>query len=82
MTLASWSVIMLRLTFIDDMVAYAQKESERLGTVTGLLDQAVEAVSTFNIRRLLQWIKNKAVPELDQQLDWERYIQLSMPIKC
>ncbi len=76
-TLASWSVIMLRLTFIDDMVMYAQKDNERLGTVTGLLEQAAEAVTTFNIRRLLQWTKHKAVPALDQQLDWERYIQLS-----
>jgi len=76
-TLASWSVIMLRLCFIDDMVAYAQKDDEQLGTVTGLLDRAAEAVTTFNIKRLLQWIKRKAVPELDRQLDWERYTQLS-----
>ena len=75
--LTSWSVIMLRLTFIDDMVTYAQKDSEQLGTVTGLLDRASEAVTTFNIRRLLQWIKNKAVPELDRQLDRDRYIELS-----
>ncbi len=76
-TLTSWSLIMLRLTFIDDIVTYAQQDSEQLGTVTGLLDQAAEAVTTFNIRRLLQWIKKKAVPALDRQLDRQRYIELS-----
>lgn len=43
----------------------------------GLLDRAAEAVHTFNTTRLLQWIKRNAVPELDRQLDWERYAQLS-----
>jgi hypothetical protein len=76
-TLTSWSVIMLRLTFIDDIVTYAHQEREPLGTVTGLLDQASEAVTTFNIRRLLQWIRKNAVPELDRQLDRKRYIKLS-----
>lgn len=76
-TLTSWSVIMLRLTFIDDIITYAHRDKEQLGTVTGLLDQAAEAVTTFNIRRLLQWIKKKAVPALDRQLDRQRYIELS-----
>ncbi len=75
--LTSWSIIMLRLTFIDDIVTYAHQDNEQLGTVTGLLDQAVEAVTTFNIRRLLQWIKKTAVPTLDRQLDRQRYIELS-----
>ncbi|MCP4395838.1 MAG: hypothetical protein GY801_00805 [bacterium] len=52
-------------------------EKEQLGSVTGLPDRAAEAITTFNIGRLLQWIKKNAVPELDRQLDRQRYIQLS-----
>jgi hypothetical protein len=75
--LTAWSVVMLRLTFIDDVVQHAAAENEPVGQVKGLLQQAAASVPTFNLRNLTRWMRAEALPSLDKMLPWERYVELS-----
>jgi len=75
--LTAWSVIMLRLTLIDDVIGYAAIQNDALGEVTGLLQKASEAVQTFNLHKLSKWLRVEAQPALDRRLSYERYVELS-----
>jgi hypothetical protein len=75
--LTAWSIIMLRLTLIDDIIGYAAIENDPLGEVKGLLQKACETVQTFNLHKLSKWIRAEAQPALDRTLPYERYIELS-----
>jgi hypothetical protein len=76
-TLTAWSIVMLRLTFIDDVVEYAAAENDAVGELKGLLQKAAIAVQTFNLQRLSGWMRREALPILDRQLPYERYRELS-----
>jgi hypothetical protein len=75
--LTAWSVVMLRLTVIDDIIEYAAAQDDPLGEVRGLLDKSAEAVSTFNLRTLAKWMRTEARPRLDRMLPYERYVELA-----
>lgn len=75
--LTAWSVVMLRLTFIDDIVTYAGQQDDALGNVQCLTEQAASAIDTFNLRTLEKWLKSEAVPQLDARLSHDRYAQLA-----
>ncbi len=75
--LTTWSVVMLRLTLIDDIVQYAAAQDDPISGASGLLQKAAEAVQTFNLQKLSTWMKNEAIPILDKKLSAERYIELS-----
>ncbi|MCP4696714.1 MAG: hypothetical protein GY862_07685, partial [Gammaproteobacteria bacterium] len=75
--LAAWSLLMLRLTFIEDVARYAEKEGDSLALLTGISDRAAEEVNSFNIRRLLHWMKRAALTEMDRVLPKQRYIGLA-----
>lgn len=75
--LTAWSIIMLRLTFIDDVAEYAASEDDPVGELKGLLQKAATAVQTFNLQRLSGWMRREALPLLDRQLPYERYRDLS-----
>jgi hypothetical protein len=79
-TLIKWSVVMLRLTLIDDVVEYAATQNDPIGKAKGLLDKAAESRQTFNLRALSQWLKTEAVPFLDSKLTYERYTELSQEL--
>ncbi|WNV06943.1 hypothetical protein RP726_20945 (plasmid) [Candidatus Methylospira mobilis] len=75
--LTSWSIIMLRLTLIDDVIEHAATQNDPIGEVKGLLQKASEAVQTFNPDKLSKWMRAKAQPALDKKLTYERYQELS-----
>ncbi len=75
--LIAWSLVMLRVTFIEDITTYAGQESDPLGKVGSLTEQAALSMDTFNLRNLKKWLKNKAGPQLDARLSQARYEELA-----
>jgi hypothetical protein len=75
--LTSWSLVMLRLTFIEDITIYASQQGDPLGKVRSLTEQAALALDTFNLRILSKWLKSEAAPQLDAQLSSSRYAELA-----
>ncbi|MFA7242355.1 MAG: hypothetical protein WC091_19760 [Sulfuricellaceae bacterium] len=75
--LTSWSLVMLRLTFIDDIAGYASQQNDPLGKVHSLTEQAALALDSFNLRTLSKWLKTEAAPQLDARLSHARYADLA-----
>lgn len=75
--LTSWSLVMLRLTFIEDITTYAGQQNDPLGRVRSLTEQAALALDTFNLRTLKKWLKTEAIPQLDEKLSPARYAELA-----
>lgn len=75
--LTSWSLVMLRLTFIEDIITYARCEGDPLGKISSLTEQAALSLNTFNLNNLAKWIKSEAIPQLDAQLSKNRYVELA-----
>lgn len=75
--LTAWSLIMLRLTFIEDVTIYANQQGDSLGRVNSLTEQAALALDNFNLRALRKWLKSQAAPQLDARLSSTRYAQLA-----
>ena len=75
--LTAWSLVMLRVTFIEDITTYAAQQNDPLGKVDSLTEQAALSMDTFNLRNLKKWLKNEAVPQLDARLSQTRYAELA-----
>jgi len=75
--LTSWSLVMLRLAFIEDITIYANQQGDPLGRVQSLTEQAASALDTFNLRALSRWLKSQAAPQLDARLSHARYTELA-----
>ena len=75
--LTAWSLVMLRVTFIDDITTYAGQQNDPLGKVDSLTEQAALSMDTFNLRNLERWLKNEVVPQLDARLSSARYAELA-----
>jgi hypothetical protein len=75
--LTAWSIIMLRMTLIDDIAEHAASQGDRFGDVRGLLKKAAEDVQTFNIKTLTRWIHGTALPFLDRKLPYKTYVKLA-----
>jgi len=75
--LAIWSVMMLQLSFIEDIVQYADEQNDEIGQVRGITNSAALAVPIFNIRKLSSWIKRELFPALELRLDYRRYSEIS-----
>lgn len=75
--LISWSLVMFRLSFIEDITSYAAQQGDRLGKVESLTEQAAIALDTFNFRNLSKWLKSVAAPQLDSFLSRSRYAELA-----
>lgn len=75
--LTAWSLVMLRVSFIEDITTYARQQNDPLGTVYSLTEQAALSMDTFNLRNLKRWLKNEAVPQLDARLSSARYAELA-----
>lgn len=75
--LTSWSLIMLRLTFIEDIVDYARQQDDPLGKVQSLTEQAALSLNNFSLRSLAKWLKTEAIPQLDARLSKSRYVELA-----
>ncbi|MGR9087287.1 MAG: hypothetical protein ACU841_09455, partial [Gammaproteobacteria bacterium] len=75
--LTSWSLVMLRLTFIEDITTYAKQQDDPLGKVESLTEQAALALDSFNLRALSKWLKSVAAPQLDTYLSDARYMELA-----
>lgn len=74
-----WSIIMLRLLFIEDMAAYAV--GDPLASAQGIIDKAALSVPDFNIRKLLKWLQREAGPSLDKYMDRKRYAELAKQLR-
>lgn len=77
--LNQWSIIMLRLLFIEDIAAYAV--GDPLASAQGIIDKAAMNVPDFNVKKLLSWLKRDAVPALDKYLDRKRYAELANQLR-
>jgi hypothetical protein len=75
--LAIWSVMMLRLSFVEDIINYAGEQNDAIGKVKGITNRAAIAVPIFNISKLSRWIKAELLPVLEARLDDERYSEIS-----
>ena len=75
--LTAWSVVMLRLTLIDDIAEHAASQGDSFGRARGLLNKAAEDVQSFNIKTLTRWIQSTALPALDKQLPYKTYVKLA-----
>lgn len=76
--LTAWSLVMLRLTFIEDIISYASQQGDNtFGRVPSLTEQAAQALNTFNLGMLAKWLKSEAIPQLDKHLPNSRYTELA-----
>lgn len=77
--LAKWSLVMLRLTLLDDMGHYAASNGSksRVSRLRGIVQDAALAVRTFNVRRLLGWVRSAAQPRFDGSLSHTQYVKLA-----
>jgi hypothetical protein len=75
--LTAWSVVMLRLTLIDDIAEHAASQGHNFGRARGLLSKAAEDVQDFNFRSLRKWLLSTALPILDHRLPYKAYVQLA-----
>jgi hypothetical protein len=79
--LVSWSLIMLRLTFIADIALYASENGDPLAEAMGLLDEAANENHSFNISKLTRWMRREAVPFLDKLFSKDRYLELANTLR-
>lgn len=75
--LTKWSVMLLRLTLIDDIVEHAAGQDHLMGEARGLLQKYAEAIQTFNLNKTSKWMRAEALPILDKALSYKRYVELS-----
>ena len=75
--LAAWSVMMFRLTLIDDITEYARADGDDIGRVDNILNDAAIAVQQFSVTRLSKWISRELIPSLDSHLNYQRYSSLA-----
>ncbi|MGZ8216150.1 hypothetical protein [Methylomagnum sp.] len=75
--MTAWSLIMLRLTFIEDITTYAHQQGDPFGKIPSLTEQAALALNTFSLRNLAKWLKSEAIPQLDRYLPSSRYAELA-----
>jgi hypothetical protein len=75
--LTSWSVMMFRLSFVDDIVEYAEQDNDKIGREKGLLNRAVVAVPKFNVKKLGNWLRKEVIPSLDSRLNHNQYSKLA-----
>lgn len=75
--LTSWSLMMFRLTFIEDITTYANQQGDPLGEVKSLTEQAAVALDSFSLRALGKWLKSVAAPQLDARMSNARYAELA-----
>lgn len=65
--LATWSLLMLRLTFLGDVGTFAGRAGHALGALETWPDEAAEAAGTSG-KKLLRWLAKAAAPQLDRLL--------------
>lgn len=75
--LAAWSLMMFKLSLLDDIVDYASLQNDDLGRESGIANSAATAVPGFNVRKLSAWINRELIPALEARLNFERYSKLS-----
>jgi hypothetical protein len=75
--LTAWSIVMLRLTLIDDIAEHAAAQGDAFGRARGLLKRAAEDVQTFHVTTLTRWIRSTALPALDRRLPEKAYVKLA-----
>ncbi|WP_149574805.1 hypothetical protein [Xanthobacter oligotrophicus] len=79
--LAVWSVMMLRLSLLDDIVGYARQQNDEVGDEGGITNRAANEVQVFNLRKLSKWILKELLPALDSRLDDKRYNELASELR-
>jgi len=78
--LTSWSIMMFRITLIDDIVVHAGSTDE-IGQATDLLDKAATEIQVFNTRKLADWLRREVIPLLDARLSYDRYAEVARRLR-
>ena len=65
--------MMLRLSFLDDIIQYARQEDDDIGRVGDILVEAATNVPSLSAAKLSVWIKKSLIPALEARLDYQRY---------
>ncbi len=74
--LAQWSIVMLRLTFIADVASYATRTRDEVGQLSDLAEEAAVEAGT-SLRKLLRFVRKRAIPRLLSPLPESRYRQIA-----
>jgi hypothetical protein len=77
--LASWSLVMLRLTFIADVAHNAAGAEPAVAALQALPEAAALAAGT-NLRKLLRWAKSEGRPAFERALPRARYTALAQAL--
>jgi hypothetical protein len=75
--LTSWSVMMFRLSLLDDIIEYAKQQGDEIGLEAGVSSKAALAVQEFSTDKLSKWLIKELIPALDARLDQNRYSSLA-----
>jgi hypothetical protein len=71
--LAAWSIMMLRFSFLDDIIQYARRDNDDIGLVGDVLNEAATNVPNLSTVKLSAWIKRDLIPALEARLNYQRY---------
>jgi hypothetical protein len=74
--LAQWSIVMLRLTFLSDVARYAERDRDVMGALVDLAEEAAAEAGT-SLRKLLRYVKARALPRLRGSLPEARYREIA-----
>ncbi|MFH1465596.1 MAG: hypothetical protein ABIO70_14510 [Pseudomonadota bacterium] len=74
--LAQWSIVMLRLTFLSDIASYAVQGRDEVGALVDLAEEAAAEAGT-SLRKLLRYVRARALPQLRGALPEARYRQIA-----
>jgi hypothetical protein len=71
--LASWSLLMFRLTFISDLGIHSRESSDSIDELSEIAEQAALDTEIPSKRKLLAWINKKGKQMLESAMPEQRY---------
>lgn len=71
--LASWSLLMFRLTFISDLGIHSRESSDSIAELSGIAEEAALDTEIPSKRKLLAWINKKGKQMLENAMPEQRY---------
>ncbi len=79
--LAKWSIMMFRMSLLDDIAEYAGPQNKEVGQEIGIANSAAMAVQDFDVWKLSKWIRKELIPALESKMNYERYLELGNKLK-
>jgi hypothetical protein len=79
--LARWSVVILRLTFLSDVGAYADATARgkrsRIQSLRGLAERAADETGELSLTKLMRWLKRTGIKSVERALPQAEYDRLA-----